>query len=96
MRSRPPSTAWAGAAASAMNLNYSGCVLKNHAVTANKCATVDACGDVGNLLQGGAPSGYAIAASGADIGTTNGATATCTVTSNGAVASFTGISAGNP
>jgi MSHA pilin protein MshA len=85
----------AGAAASAMNLNYSGCVLKNHAVTANKCATVDACADVGGLLQGGVPTGYAVAASGADIGATNGATATCTVTKDGSVASFTGIAAGN-
>ena len=85
----------AGAAASAMNLNFSGCALTNNVVTANKCAKVDQCTDVGGLLQGGVPSGYTIAASGADIGTTNGATATCTITKDGKVASYTGISAGN-
>jgi MSHA pilin protein MshA len=85
----------AGAAASAMNLNFSGCALTNNTVTANKCARVDACADTGSLLQGGVPSGYAVAASGADIGTTNGATATCTITKDGKVASYTGISAGN-
>ena len=87
----------AGAAASAMNLNYSGCAVTNNVVTANKCVKVSACSDVGSLLQGGLPTGYASAASGADIGTTNGATATCTITggSPAQTASFTGIAAGN-
>ncbi len=87
----------AGAAASAMNLNYSGCAVTNNVVTANKCVKVDQCSDVASLLQGGLPTGYAAAASGADIGTTNGATATCTITggSPAQTASFTGIAAGN-
>jgi MSHA pilin protein MshA len=85
----------AGAAASAMNLNYSGCMLTGNAVTANKCAKVDDCGDVAGLLQGGVPSGYTIAASGAAIGTTNGATAICSVTRGTTVKAFTGVSAGN-
>ena len=85
----------AGAAAAAMNLNYSGCMLTNNVVTANKCSKVDNCTDVGGLLQGGVPTGYAVAASGADIGTTNGATATCSVTKGTTAKAFTGVSAGN-
>jgi MSHA pilin protein MshA len=85
----------AGAAASAMNLNYAGCSLTGNVVTANKCATVDACADVGSLMQGGVPAGFAIAASGAAVGTTNGNTGDCTVTKDGAVATFVGIAAGN-
>ena len=66
----------AGAAASAMNLNFSGCALKNNVPTADKCATVNACttAQVGALMQGGLPVAYAVAASGAAIGTTNGNT----------------------
>jgi MSHA pilin protein MshA len=85
----------AGAAASSMNLNYAGCSLKGHVVTAGKCVAVDACDDVGSLMQGGVPAGFAIAASGAAVGTTNGNTGDCTVTKDGAVATFVGIAAGN-
>jgi MSHA pilin protein MshA len=86
----------AGAAASAMNLNYSGCVLTNHAVTPNKCARVDACDDIVGQLQGGVPNGYAIAASGAVMTATNGATAECKVTFGAIERGFIGTSAGNP
>ena len=88
----------AGAAASAMNLNYSGCAITNNAVSANKCATVNACSNaqVSPLMQGGLPTGYTIAASGAAIGTTNGNTGECTVSSGGQTATFLGIAAGNP
>lgn len=89
----------AGAAASAMNLNFSGCALTNNVVTANKCVQVSACTQVGSLLQGGLPAAYAAAASGAAIGTTNGNTGLCTVTktvgTQSYTATFTGISAGN-
>jgi MSHA pilin protein MshA len=89
----------AGAAASAMNLNFSGCALTNNVVTANKCVTVNACTQVGSLLQGGLPAAYAAAASGAAIGATNGNTGLCTVTKTVGTstysATFTGISAGN-
>ena len=83
----------AGAAASAMTLNYSGCSLTNNVATANKCVVVDNCDDVGSLLQGGLPSGYSVG----DVAlATNGATATCTVTGqNSKTATFTGIGAGN-
>ncbi len=89
-----------GAAASAMNLNYSGCAVKNNVADGSVCHTVNACSDaqVGALMQGGLPSGYSIAASGAAIGATNGNTGTCSVTLAGYATptSFIGISAGNP
>ncbi|MFM2068186.1 MAG: hypothetical protein RLZZ584_3095 [Pseudomonadota bacterium] len=91
----------AGAAAAAMNLNYSGCALTGNVVTAGKCAKVDSCADTASLLQGGAlPAGMAASAAGADIGTTNGATASCTVTKTVSPTqsysqTYTGIAAGN-
>jgi MSHA pilin protein MshA len=92
----------AGAAASAMNLNYAGCSVTGHntaGANAAKCKTVNTCSDaqVGALLQGGLPTGYTVAVNvaGSDIGTTNGNTAVCKVTGNGQTATFTGISAGN-
>jgi MSHA pilin protein MshA len=87
----------AGAAASAMNLNYSGCAIKNNVADGSVCHTVNACSvaQLGPLMQGGVPSGYAIAASGAAIGTTNTGTGECTVTKDSQTASFIGLSAGN-
>jgi MSHA pilin protein MshA len=85
----------AAALAAAMNLNYSGCSLTNHAVVDNKCVAVDNCGDGEGLLQGGLESKYSITP--AAISGSNNATATCTVVSspNGAAsATFTGIRAG--
>lgn len=82
----------AGAAASAMTLNYSGCALTNNVVTANKCVQINNCDLVGSILQGGLPTGYSVA--GAALAT-NGVTATCTVTGqNAKTATFTGIGAG--
>ncbi|MFN0186170.1 MAG: type II secretion system protein [Aquabacterium sp.] len=83
----------AGAAASSMNINFAGCSLTNHAVTANKCVKIDGCDDVGSLMQGGVPAGYTIG--GTDPGTTNGGTSTCTVTKSGSTANFVAIAAGN-
>ena len=96
----------AGALASAMSINYSGCAVKNNVVTAGKCVAVTACAGslgtgLGVLLQGGLPTGYtsAVNAVGVDIGTTNGNTATCKVTStrgsNTYTSTFVGIAAGN-
>ena len=87
----------AGAAAAAMNLNYSGCALTNNAVTTGKCVAVDACSDIGSLMQGGLDAAYAAApaASGADIGTTNGATSTCQISKGAYSATFVGVAAGN-
>ena len=89
----------AGAAGSAMSVNYAGCQVTGNAVTANKCVKISACSQVGSLMQGGLPQYYTAAASGTDIGTTNGNTAPCTVTyakgAASATASFTGVAAGN-
>jgi MSHA pilin protein MshA len=91
----------AGGAASAMNLNFSGCALTNNVVTANKCVLMTACSSVGSILQGGLAAAYAAApnVAGADVGTTNGNTALCKVTKTVGTttyaATFTGVSAGN-
>lgn len=89
----------AGAAATAMQINYAGCQVTNNVPTANKCVQVSTCAQVGSLMQGGMPANYA--ATGA-ISTTNGTTATCTLTPSGAASAsglaadtFTGIAAGN-
>ena len=82
----------AGAAASAMTLNYSGCSLTNNVVTANKCVQVDNCQDVASLLQGGLDTRYTVASAAI---ASNGATVTCTITGEGSkTADFTGIGAG--
>ena len=84
----------AGAAASAMTLNYSGCALANNVPTANKCVTVNNCSGAAGLLQGGLPTGYSVAA--LTLTVVNGATATCVLTGLGSKTSnFTGIAAGN-
>jgi MSHA pilin protein MshA len=86
-----------GAAASAMAVNYAGCMAVNNVVTANKCVAVTNCTDVGNLLQGGLPTGangYTVTAGA--IAAPPGTTATCTLTqtTGGATATFTGIRTG--
>jgi MSHA pilin protein MshA len=83
----------AGAAASAMNLNYAGCALTGNVVTANKCVKVSTCANASALLQGGLPTGYTVG--GTDPGVTNGSTSTCTVTGGGQTSNFTSIAAGN-
>ena len=85
----------AGAAASAMNLNFSGCALTNNVVTANKCVKVSACSDTGSILQGGVAAGYAVAASGAALVATNGATAECSIAKGGQISGYTAVAAGN-
>lgn len=88
----------AGAGASASTLNYSGCLVGNHA-TGPKCVTVDTCAAIPGLLQGGVPQGYSIAASGAGS-TTNGTVFECQVTTvpadaNVAAVGFSVTAAGN-
>ena len=85
----------AGAAASAMNLNFSGCALTNHVVTADKCVAVSTCANTAVLLQSGLPTGYAVAASGASPAAGNGKTAECSVTAGGKSRGFTIVTAGN-
>jgi MSHA pilin protein MshA len=89
----------AGAAGSAMTLNYSGCMVTNNVVTTNKCVKVSNCSDASSLLQGGLPTGYTLTAAALGTGAagSNGVTATCTITqtASSSTATFTGISAGN-
>lgn len=86
----------AGAANSAMSLNYAGCSAKNHVATANVCVSVKNCTDVGGLLQGGLPTNYTVTS--AVIADPVGTTATCTITASGnagsGTATFTGVRAG--
>ena len=87
------------AAATAMNINYSGCAVTGHVVTTNKCIKVDNCNLVGSIMQGGLPTGYTSAASvllGTGVAGSNGIEATCTITqtTGGATGTYTGISAG--
>jgi len=88
----------AGAASSAATLNFSACLISNHATNA-KCATVDDCTDLEALLQGGAvPTGYSIVASGA-VPAGNGSQFTCEVDSTDANVTntaFAAITAGRP
>lgn len=87
-----------GAAASAHNVNYAGCAVKNNVPTTDKCVKVSACTDTTSVLQGGLPAGYSVAGT---IGTTNGTTGTCTLSlsgytpSSGVATTFLGIAAGN-
>lgn len=84
----------AGAAATAMQINYAGCQVTNNRPVNNKCQTVTACQQVGPLLQGGLPANYTV--DNADIGGgRNGETADCTLNSpDGRSKTFVGIAAG--
>lgn len=84
----------AGGAASAMAINYAGCMAVNNVVTANKCVAITNCTDVTNVLQGGVPTGYTVTAGA--IAAPPGTTATCTLTqtTGGATATFIGIRTG--
>ena len=89
----------AGASASAMTINYSGCAVTQHVATAGKCVKVANCSTLGSILQGGIPAGYTVAAGALGTGSagSNAVEATCTLTQTdgSATATFTGISAGN-
>jgi MSHA pilin protein MshA len=71
--------------------------LKGMIGAASSAVTVNDCGDVVSLLQGGLPSEYTITAGA--ISTTNGTTGSCTMVqtfgTNTASATFLGIAAGN-
>lgn len=86
----------AGAANSAMSLNYAGCSAKNHVATTNVCQSVTNCTDVSNLMQGGMPANYTVTS--AAIGNPVGTTVQCTIQASGAAgaasAAFTGVRAG--
>ena len=85
-----------GAAASAMSVNYAGCLANSNTAASGICVTIDNCNDVGSIMQGGLPAGYSVA----DVAlATNGAEATCTLSLTGYTApagtnTFGGIGAG--
>lgn len=94
----------AGAAGSAMTLNYSGCSVVNHVVTANKCVQINATtacstASVGALMQGGMPTGYTSGLkAGQTASNTNGTTWICEISNSDSTpkkAEFTAIAAGN-
>lgn len=92
----------AGAAASAMTVNYAGCSATSHShagTNAAKCTQVDSCGDVASILQGGLPPDYTVAADTA-LGANGNASVTCKLVLTGFtdtenLGNFTGIAAGN-
>ena len=87
-----------GAAAAAMTINFSGCAVMNHAVTANKCRKVATCSDVGGIMEGGFPdSQYTVAVKGTLPAVANGTEFVCTISQTGTANTmdFTGIFAGN-
>ena len=71
----------AGAATSAMSLNYAGCALTNQVSTPGKCVLAVTCATVGDIIHGGLPTGYAAA----------GSAPTCTMTAGGVTAPFVGL-----
>ncbi len=96
----------AGGAASAMSLNYAGCLVTGNVVTANKCVQVSiAAGatsativtEVEKVLQENWPSDYTLSCAGAAAA--NGASTTCTLAKAGVVfnpaVTFHLIAAGN-
>jgi len=87
----------AGAASSAMSINYAGCSIKSHDATDAKCALVNTCDDVKPLLvEGDLPTGYTVETTA--VSTTNGEVKTdCTIThtSSSKTADFSAIAAGN-
>jgi MSHA pilin protein MshA len=84
----------AGSMASAMSVNYGGCLVNGNAVLAGKCVKIRDCDEIITLLQGGVlPTGYTVASNPiAAIGTT--VTCAVTQTSTGNSANFDGIGAG--
>lgn len=89
-----------GAAASAMAINYAGCSAVNNDATQDACLTVNSCANTTDLIQGGLPPSYTVAAIPALVG--NGATADCILALTGYTPpvgtniTFTGIGAGQP
>lgn len=84
--------AMARAASSAMALNQAACQVTGHAPVADKCTPQHNCADVGALLLGGLPAGYAVA----PAPLARGQEAQCTLRQldTGAEAGFIGLGAG--
>jgi MSHA pilin protein MshA len=84
----------AGAAATAMQINYAGCHVTNHKPVDNKCQSISSCEQVGQLLQGDLPAGYNVDKL-AIGGGKPGETADCTLNNQeGKSKNFIGVAAG--
>lgn len=85
--------AMAHAASSAMAMNQAACLVSGHRAVPDKCTPQRDCADVGALLLGGLPEGYAVAAA----PLARGQEARCTLRqlSTGAEAGFIGLGAGS-
>lgn len=84
----------AGAASSAMAINYAGCAATGFTSVANKCVLVTTCDQVTGLVQGFNTATYSV--NNATIGAARGDSSTaCTVTSGTVVRNFTGIRTGS-
>lgn len=84
--------AMARAASSAMALNQAACQVTGHQPVADKCAPQHNCADVGALLLGGLPAGYAVV----PAPLARGQEAQCTLRQldTGSQAGFIGLGAG--
>ncbi len=85
----------AGAAGSAMTINYGACSVTNNLPSA-RCATINNCNQIGSVMQGGLPGGYTVAPASITASAVNGVVGACSVvqTATAASAAFSGISAG--
>jgi MSHA pilin protein MshA len=83
----------AGAASTAMLLNQGGCLVTGHQAEPGRCRPVQDCADVGTLLHGGLPGGYAVQA----LSLLRGAEGHCRLVhpASGHAADFIGLGAGN-
>ena len=93
----------AGAATTAMNINYAGCLVSATSASgavAGKCVVISNCEDVGSILQSGLPTGYTVTTQVLSA-TVNGTGGTCALTQTlGGVTTspaltFAGLSAGH-
>ena len=98
---------YSGALASASAINYGGCSIKSHVVTAGKCIKVAKCSDLGQALTPAltlstAPTCTQPFLTTDTAGTTNGGETVCTLNygtgstcASGGTATYTAIFAGN-
>ena len=82
----------AGVATEAMVINHAGCLVSAHQPRADVCSPVTHCQDVGQLLEGGLPAGYSVAAA----ARAQGERGACLLVqgSTGERAGFVGLAAG--
>ena len=86
----------AGAANSAMAINFAACAANNNVPAANRCNTINTCAGVAGILQGGLGAAVAASVGAAPVAPfVNGNPFNCQITLDGVVRPFGGIMAGN-